>query len=153
MQEFVPYGRARGEELEIGGRRFYCRSQVEVRFARILEQLKEAGAIVTWDYEPKDFWFEDIRRGTCSYRPDFRVVWADEGEIWYETKSAGGLRQKDVTKYRRMAKRYPQIRLVLLLSRPLSQGCSRAAVRQRILLDNARKYLDHITYLTDWPVS
>ena len=154
LPENHPYGHARGETVEINGRSVYFKSQVEVRFAGILQRLKEIGAIIDWQYEPKDFWFNDIRRGTCSYRPDFHAVWAnpDYGEQWYECKSTNGLRQKDLTKFKRMAKRYPEIKLVLVLPHEPSTGSSKSAIRQRILIDKAAKYLDHVTYLTDWKV-
>jgi len=153
LREHVPYGRARGEEVEVNGRTIYFKSQVEVKFAGMLEALRQAGAIVTWEYEPKDFWFEGIRRGTCSYRPDFCVVWAqNREEIWYETKTPGNLTQKDVTKYRRMAQHYPAVKLVLVLSRAPSDGHSKSAVRQRIMTDKASRYLHHVTCLSDWKI-
>lgn len=143
-----PYGRARPETVEINGKEIYLRSQVEVRFAYALQRLKEAGAIIEWQHEPKDFWFQGVKRGTCSYRPDFHAAWADPktGSVWYETKSKNGLKQKDVTKYKRMAKDYPDITLVLVLGGPPS------TTRQKILLDNALKYVDHVSYLKDWKV-
>jgi hypothetical protein len=149
LPEHIPYGRARGQHEVVNGRSVYFKSQVEVRFATILQRLQQASAIVEWDYEGKEFWFDDIRRGTCSYRPDFRAVWPEEGEVYYETKSTSGLRQRDVTKFRRMAKRYPDVKLVLVLPRKPSQGHSKSAVRQRILLDKASRYIDHVWFLGD----
>lgn len=152
-REQHPYGRARGETVAINGREIFFRSQVEVRFAGALQRLKEAGAIIEWQYEPKDFKFPDIERGTCSYRPDFHAVWANPeiGEQWYEIKSRNGLKQKDVTKYKRLAKRYPEVKLTLVMGGEPT-GSSKTAIRQRILLDNARKYVDHVSYLKDWKV-
>lgn len=159
MRPNHPYGRAHAQTVEIGGRTIRFKSQTEVNFAMVLERLREAGAIVSWDYEPKEFWFEGIKRGRVSYKPDFLAVWADHihndetpGEVYYETKCSGGLKQVDVTKYHRMAIYHPDVKLVLVLPRSPSQGNSKSAIRQRILLENAEKYIDHVTYLTDWRV-
>jgi hypothetical protein len=152
LTDHIPYGRARGQHEVVNGKSVYLKSQVEVRFLTIGQRLQQTGAVLEVEYEPKTFWFDDIRRGTCSYTPDFRFLWADnEEEVYYETKSTNGLRQKDVTKYRRMAKRYPEVKLVLVLPRE-PRGSSKSAIRQRILLDNASKYVHHVTYLTDWRI-
>lgn len=46
LRELFPYGRARGEEVEINGQTIYFKSQTEVKFARILDRLREVGAVL-----------------------------------------------------------------------------------------------------------
>ena len=55
----------------------------------------------TWEYEPKVFVFQDIKHGTVSYCPDFKV-----GTLWVEVK--GYLDPKGKTAIRRFKKYYPK---------------------------------------------
>lgn len=97
---------------DIGGKHIYFRSQFERRYAKLLQLMKESGEIQDWEYEADEFWFENIRRGVRSYKPDFKVTGKD-GKIWYvETK--GYLDSKSKTKLKRMAKYYPHIDLRLV---------------------------------------
>jgi len=100
-------------EAEIGDRKIYFRSRLEHRWALLLEAWKQGGAIMDWEYEPKRFWFEGIKRGTNSYLPDFKVFLKGGGHEWHECK--GHITQKDVTKFRRMAKYHPNEKMVLVM--------------------------------------
>src|SRR5574337_150635 len=51
----------------------YFRSAWESNYARYLNLLMKMGVVEEWSYEPETFWFEGVRRGTNSYKPDFRV--------------------------------------------------------------------------------
>lgn len=59
---------------------------------------------VEWDYEPKTFWFEGLRRGAVSYTPDFYLPSSGE---YIETK--GWMDAKSKTKLRRMKKYHPDV--------------------------------------------
>ena len=59
---------------EIGGKRKYFRSKWESNYARYLQFLKEHKQIEDWHHECETFWFEGIKRGVCSYLPDFKVI-------------------------------------------------------------------------------
>lgn len=96
----------------IGGQRHYFKSKWERNFARYLETLKKHGKIVSWEYEPREFWFEGIKRGCVSYKPDFRVVKEEPDVTWYEVK--GFYDSKSLTKIKRFAKYYPDEKLVLI---------------------------------------
>lgn len=100
------------EWLEIGGKRKYYRSRWEANYARYLEWLKINGQIKEWSHEPKTFWFEKIRRGTKSYLPDFLVTENDGSEAYHEVK--GWMDNRSKTKLKRMAKYYPEVKLVLI---------------------------------------
>lgn len=96
-----------------GNRHLYkgndLKSDAEYCFAQLLDVMKDAGEVVSWRYEKRDFWFEGIRRGTVSYKPDFEVTWKNGDVIYYEVKQQGGSRaisQKDITKWKRFASRY-----------------------------------------------
>jgi hypothetical protein len=89
----------------IGWQKKYYRSQWEANYARYLEWLRKRGEILEWDHEPKTFWFEGIRRGVCSYKPDFRVVERNGSVVWHEVK--GWMDQRSRTCLNRMAKYFP----------------------------------------------
>ena len=96
----------------IGGQRCYFRSRWEANYARYLEWLVQMGDIKSWEYEPKTFWFEGIKRGCRSYLPDFRVQTIPSGEEYHEVK--GWMDPKSKTKLKRMAKYYPEVKLILV---------------------------------------
>ena len=56
-----------------------------------------------WQYEPRVFFFEDIKHGTVCYTPD---VYIETDDTWLEVK--GHLPAKDKTKIRRFKKYYPE---------------------------------------------
>lgn len=97
---------------EVGGKNIYFRSEWEARYARYLQVLKENGHIQDWLHEPQTFWFEEIRRGTRSYLPDFKVIKPDGTHYWVEVK--GYLDRKSRTKISRFRKYYPSETLVVV---------------------------------------
>lgn len=100
------------EWKEIGSKSCFFRSKWEFRYALYLELLKSEGKITDWQHEPTTFWFEGIKRGVCSYKPDFRVVHLNGSEEYIETK--GFMDSKSITKIKRMAKYHPNVKLRLI---------------------------------------
>ena len=99
--------RSPGEWLEIGDKRYYFRSKWERNYARFLQYAKSNQVIFDWQYEPKEFWFENIKRGVRSFKPDFLVIYHSKGlHSWYEVK--GYMDSKSATKIKRMKKYYPE---------------------------------------------
>lgn len=70
------------------------------------------GIIKGWEHEPKCFWFNEIKRGTRSYLPDFKVSLHDGSHYWVEVK--GYFDSKSLTKIKRFRKYYPQEKLVVV---------------------------------------
>jgi len=103
----------------IGGKKKYFRSKWEANYARVLEYRKQRGEIAEWYHEPYTFWFEDIRRGTRSYLPDFKVVEPGGCHYWVEVK--GYMDPKSRTKLKRFAKYYPKEKIVLIDSKWFKQ--------------------------------
>src|ERR1700751_1727687 len=68
--------------------------------------IKKHHKILDWEHEPKTFWFEGIKRGCVSYKPDFRVIELNGSSIWYEVK--GYYDTKSITKHKRFAKYFPE---------------------------------------------
>lgn len=97
----------------IAGRKLYFRSGWEVSYAWYLQFLKEKKQIKEWEYEPKTFWFESIKRGVRSFLPDFKVVRLDDGHYWVEVKGYMDARSK--TKINRFKKYYPEEQLVVVV--------------------------------------
>lgn len=75
----------------------YFRSKMEANICRYYNFVK-----VKWIYEPKEFSFDNIKRGNRYYKPDLYMPIAD---IWIEVK--GYFRASDKTKIRRFKKYYP----------------------------------------------
>jgi hypothetical protein len=128
---------------------YLLKSDAEYRFARLLDTLLKAGEIVMWSYEPSTFWFEGIRRGTVSYKPDFLATWKNGEEVIYEVKD-GIITSKDVTKWKRMADRFPQTKLVLVYPKePNARKRDGKANPKWLRIESGKKYLDHVWYVKE----
>lgn len=103
--------------VDVGGRKIFVRSSWESNYAFYLEFQKNNGLILEWEYEPETFWFKGIKRGACSYLPDFRITTKD-GVEYHEVK--GWLDDRSATKLRRMAKYHPSVKIVLIDSKRYS---------------------------------
>lgn len=90
----------------------YFRSSWEANYARYLNFLKLHGEIQSWKYEPTTFWFEAIKRGVRSYKPDFLVILKNGKEEYHEVK--GWDYAKGRTARKRMSLYHPNISLQLI---------------------------------------
>lgn len=90
----------------------YFRSKWEANYALFLDFLVKKNEIKNWEYEADVFIFEKIQFGTRSYRPDFKVFNLDESFEYHEVK--GYMDGKSKTKLRRMAKYYPEVKIILV---------------------------------------
>lgn len=96
----------------IGGQKRYFRSRWEANYARYLEWLRSYGEILSWEHEPKTFWFNEIKRGVRSYLPDFLVIERNGKQAYHEVK--GWMDAASATKIKRMAKYYPDVTLIVI---------------------------------------
>lgn len=100
-----------GKRSDLGD--IYFRSGWESNFARYLNFLISKKLIYKWEFEPDTFWFNAIKRGVRSYLPDFKVWETKNGKPYYiEVK--GYMDAKSATKIKRMAKYYPDVKLVVV---------------------------------------
>lgn len=106
------YSRVKSKTVDINGKVFFARSAWEANVAAYLEFLVENGEIESWEHEPETFWFEEIRRGTRSYLPDFKVTEKNGEHKYIEVK--GYMDAKSKTKLKRMAKYYPHIKIEVI---------------------------------------
>lgn len=90
----------------------YFRSSWEANWARYLNWLISVGRIKSWEFEPETFEFATIKRGVRFYTPDFRVVNDDDSVEYHEIK--GWMDKKSATRMKRMAKYYPDIKIILI---------------------------------------
>lgn len=90
----------------------YFRSKWEANYALYLDFLVSKGYIKTWEFEPDCIMFEQIKLGTRSYRPDFKVF-LNSG-LWEYHEVKGYMDNRSITKLKRMAKYYPEIKLILI---------------------------------------
>ncbi len=77
----------------------YVRSKMEANIARYYTYLK-----INWFYEPREYKFEKIKRGTRYYKPDFYLT--APVRLFIEVKGFFGT--VDKTKLRRFKKYYPE---------------------------------------------
>lgn len=97
------------EWKQVGDKRIFARSKWEYKYAVYLQTLKESGDIKDWEHEPEEFWFDKIKRGVRSYKPDFRVIHKNDATEYVEVK--GYMDAKSKTKIKRMKIYHPQIKL------------------------------------------
>ena len=71
----------------------------------------DKNVVVSWDYEPKTFYFP-VRRGNYQYTPDFFVSFVDGRVEWHEVK--GWMDNNSKVKLKRFAKYFPDEVLVLI---------------------------------------
>lgn len=82
----------------------YFRSSWEANIARYFNFIKEK-----WEYEPKTFYFENIKRGVRSYTPDFYLPKQNK---WIEVK--GWMDDKSKVKLKRFKKYYPEEKIEII---------------------------------------
>lgn len=132
----------------IGGKNYWYRAGGERRYAHYLQFLKEIGEIKDWEYESTTFEFP-IRKGTVIYIPDFKVIFTndslDESHIWHEYKR-GYMTQKSVTQLRRMAKYYPEEKIILVVDKiPSAYSHKTHKLNKfRDKIDKASKYVERV---------
>ena len=76
------YSRYKQEWKQIGERRIFARSNWEYYYAVYLDSLVKKGHILDYEHEAKEFWFDKIKRGVRSYKPDFLVLHKNGEEEW-----------------------------------------------------------------------
>lgn len=109
-----PYSRTKsGKRADLDNRFF--RSAWEANYARYLNWLVAQGEIDRWEFECQTFVFHGITRGVISYTPDFKVYSKDGSYEWHEVK--GWMDAKSKAKLKRMAKYYPEEKIVLIDSK------------------------------------
>lgn len=100
---------------DIGPQRIYARSRWEANIARMLELRRLAGDLVSWEHEPVTFWFEKIKRGVRSYKPDFRVI--EDGKEPYFIEVKGWMDARSKTTLKRMKKYHPSVKIDVIDSK------------------------------------
>lgn len=99
-------------DYDINGKVIYFRSLWEPNYALYLDFLIKQKQILKWEYEPDTFWFDQIKRGVRSYKPDFKVTNIDGSIEYHEVK--GYMDAKSKTKLKRMRIYYPDVKMVLI---------------------------------------
>lgn len=109
------YSRAKSGTITIGGKTNFFRSSWESNIAAYFEMLKNNGQIKEWEYETDTFWFDKIKRGVRSYKPDFKITNNDGSQYFVEVK--GWMDSKSKTKLNRMRIYHPSVKIELLDSK------------------------------------
>lgn len=99
-------------EYDINGTTIFFRSKWEANYALYLDFLIDHKEIVKWEFEPDTFLFDQVKIGTRSYTPDFKVFLNDGTYVYHEVK--GYMDSKSKTKLKRMKKYYPNEKVVLI---------------------------------------
>lgn len=106
------YSRTKMGKYDINGQIIFFRSSWEANYALYLDFLIKQKQIKSWQFEADTFWFEKIKRGVRSYKPDFKVTNLNDSTEYHEVK--GWMDAKSKTKIRRMAKYHPHIKLIVI---------------------------------------
>jgi hypothetical protein len=106
------FGNVQRGWFNIGKKKMFFRSKWEANYALYLNFLIAQKQIKKWEYEKDVFIFHAIQFGTRSYRPDFKIF-NNSGTIEYH-EVKGYMDKKSITKIKRMAKYYPQIKLIII---------------------------------------
>ncbi len=120
----------------IGGKTYKFRSKLECNWAMYLQFLKESGEICDWRYEQTKFLFPDETIGAKQFLVDFDILHNDWTLEYHETK--GWLQGKDVTKFKRVAKYRPEVKITLIMSGKAKKDANR--------LRQINKYAERIIY-------
>ena|SRR3990167_6648367 len=110
-----PYSNVQRGYFDINGKRLFFRSKWEANYALYLDWLIKQKQIKLWEYEPDVFMFEKIKLGTRSYKPDFKVTTNRNLVEYHEIK--GHFTQRSKTQFKRMAKYYPQTKVIVIDSK------------------------------------
>jgi hypothetical protein len=106
----VKLGSKGGKRADLANR--YFRSMWEANYARYLNWLLQKALIKSWEYEPDEFEFAGIKRGTRFYLPDFKVTELGGSVIYHEVK--GFMDSKSATALKRMAKYFPGVKIIVI---------------------------------------
>lgn len=98
--------------VEIGGNDYVFKSSWEVEVAKRLHELCLDGFILDWSYESRHFNFDDMKRGTRSYCPDFEVKRLDGSVFYIEVK--GWKMERSMKRIRMFQERYPDVELYII---------------------------------------
>lgn len=90
----------------------YFRSKWEANYAVYLDWLVKQKQIKDWEYESENYFFEGIKLGNNSYRPDFKVFLNDGKFELHEVK--GFMSSDGKVKLKRMAKYFPDVKIALV---------------------------------------
>ncbi len=104
-----------GKREDLG---IYVRSSWEANYARYLNFLLSFNKILKWEYEVDTFWFDNIKKGTRAYTPDFKVYELNGDIVYHEVK--GYMTPKSKTALKRMAKYHPNIKIILICKKEYS---------------------------------
>jgi len=99
-------------EYECSKGSVYFRSKWEANYALFLDFLIKQNEIKDWEYEADVFVFDNIKFGTRSYRPDFKIFNNDSTIEYHEVK--GYMDSRSKTKLQRMDKYFPDTKIVLI---------------------------------------
>ncbi len=110
----VDYHNQPQKKVTIGGKIYSYRSKGECNLALYLQFLKEQKLIKDWAFEQTTFTFPNETKGAKQFLVDFDVLYNSGNFEYWEYK--GWLQGVDVTKFRRVAKYRPEVKLVLVMS-------------------------------------
>lgn len=112
MSEFQKLSHIKSGWIKKGEKFLFMRSAWELNYSHYLNALVNRKQILDWQYEVDTFWFDKIKRGTTSYKPDFKVFLLDGTFEYHEVK--GYMDSKSKTKLNRMRIYFPDVKIKLI---------------------------------------
>jgi len=115
----------------IGGQECHFRSKGEYNLALYFDFLQGQGEIVGWAYESEvcQKYFRDELKGAKTWLIDFAVQMPNSEIVYWEYK--GWLQGRDITKFRRFAKYYPDDKVILVMSGKSKKDANRLRVMRK----------------------
>jgi hypothetical protein len=155
-QRLVTTGYGNSGHATVDGISLYYASGAEKKWLTELDLSIRAGTVLEWQWQPDPI---PVRYRNCetqclrTYRPDARVVWVDEGEVWYEIKHAR-IEQKSGRNIVSFLLTYPERQFCLVWQGPIprtAKGRGKLTTKvqwdkiMRIFQSDTEKY--HVWYL------
>lgn len=105
-------GKFHADHYECSKGLVWFRSKWEANYALYLDWLVKMGKIKEWEYETETYVFDGLKKGTTTYRIDFKVFYFNGSFEIHEIK--GRMDAKSATKLKRMKLYHPEVKIVLI---------------------------------------
>lgn len=123
-QRLVTTGYGKSGYTTVDGVEVHCASDAERQWLGELDLAIRGGKVLEWEWQPAPIAvkYRNCRTEcTRTYRPDARVVWHDEGEVFYEIKH-GRIEQKAGSNIVAFLLTYPERKFCLVWKGPEPRG-------------------------------
>lgn len=122
--------------VEINGQSYQFKSLLELRFALLLENLRIAGEIEQWQYEPTTLTFPEYKTRPKIYIPDFVTIKGEETTIY---EGLAYITPQYAAKFKRLKEMHGDWKVVIVMDKPDSDAkrkCKYARLTEKGTVDH-----------------